>query len=203
MQPARGGREDSPVSESDLAFTCTVEVESPGRNDPFPLGNPRWFPLCLVQGNGIVILLSQHFAMSNYPGSRRGSAPPPYTFGASPSIPSPARIPHHRFPGYDHLTPPNALDRRQYGSEPVTLSYGQETRRRRGVIPPYGAGEQYDLERPSRVFSDHRPSVGSLYKPPEIRLSYSPPRYESDPPNINKFKDEDDINFNILRLSHR
>lgn len=139
--------------------------------------------------------------MSNYPGSRRGSAPPPYTFG--PSVPSPARIPHHRIPGYNHLAPPNAPDRRQYGSEPTPFSYSEGARRRRGVIPPYGTGGQDNLRRPSRVFSDHRPSVGSLYKPPEIRLSYSPPQYESDPAGIDEFKDEDDINFNILRQYNR
>ena len=144
------------------------------------------------------IPLFKHLVMSNYPGSRRGSAPPPYTFGPSPSIPSPARILHHRIPGYN-LTPPNAPDRRQYGSEPAPLSYSEGTRRRRGAIPPYGTSGQDDLERPSRVFSDHRPSVGSLYKPPETRLGYSPPLYESDPVGIDKFKDEDDINFNILR----
>ena len=139
--------------------------------------------------------------MSNYyQGSRRGSAPPPYSFGASPSMPSAARTLHHRNTGYNHPTPPNTPDRRQYGSEPTPLSYIEGSRRRRGVIPPYGTGGQNDLKRPSRVFSDHRLSVGStLYDPPGTHFSYAPPLYESDPGDINKFRDEDEINFNILR----
>ena len=137
--------------------------------------------------------------MSNYPGSRRGSAPPPYTFGASPRIPSPVRALHHQSLGYNNSTPPNTPDRRQYGSEPAPLSYSEGTRRRRGIIP-HGTGGQNDLKRPSRVFSDYRPSLGStLYDPPETYPSHSPPLYESNPGNIDKFKDEDEINFNILR----
>jgi hypothetical protein len=147
-----------------------------------------------------VILLSHHSVMSNYPGSRRGSAPPSYPFGVSPSLPSPARILHQRNPGYSHATPPNTPDHRQYGSEPVPLSFSEGTRRRRGFIPPYGTGGPNDLRRPSRVFSDHRTSVGStLYEPSETYPSHSPPLYESDPGGIDKFKDEDEINFNILR----
>ena len=138
--------------------------------------------------------------MSDYPGSRRRSAPPPYTIGVSPRIPSPARILYHQNIGYNNSAPPNTPDRRQYGSEPAPFSYSEGARRRRGVIPPYGTGGQNDLRRPSRVFSDHRPSVGStLYEPSETYLGHPPPLYESDPGDINKFKDEDEINFNILR----
>ena len=138
--------------------------------------------------------------MSNYPGSRRGSAPPPYSFGPSPSLPSPARILYHRNPGYGHTTPPNTPDPRQYGSEPTPLSYSEGTRRRRGVIPPYGTGGSNGLKRPSKVFSDHRPSVGStLYDPPEKYTGSSPPLCESHLGGVDRFKDEDDINFNILR----
>ena len=138
--------------------------------------------------------------MSNYPGSRRGSAPPPYTFGASPRIPSPVRVLHRQSPGYDYSAPPNTPHRRQYGSQPAPLSYSEGARRRRGFIPPYGTDGQNDLKRPSRVFSDHRTSVGStLYEPPETYRSSSPPLYESDPRDFDKFKDENEINFNILR----
>ena len=138
--------------------------------------------------------------MSNYPDSRRGSAPPPYSFGPFPNLPSPARVLYHRNPGYGHAAPPNTPDRRQYGSESAPLSYSEGTRRRRGVIPPYGTGGSNDLKRPSRVFSDHRPSVGStLYDPPENYPSRSPPLCQSDPGGIDKFKDEEEINFNILR----
>ena len=148
----------------------------------------------------VVILLSQHAVMSNHPGSRRGSAPPPYSSGPLPNLPSPARILYHRNHGYGHATPPTTSDRRQYGSEPTPLSYSEGTRRRRGIIPPYGTGGQNDLKRPSRVFPDHRQSVGStLYGPPETYPSHSPPLYESDPGGIDKFKDEEEINFNILR----
>ena len=189
-----GGQEGS-VSKRSAVWVAMIHSR--------PHGNPRGFPCAGEREGKLLILLSQHFVMSNYPGSRRGSAPPPYTFGASPSIPSPARILHHRNPGYNHLPPPNTPDRRQYGSEPASLSHSEGTRRRRGVIPLYGTGGQADLQRPSRVFSDYRPSLGSLYKPPETRLSYSPPQYESDPAGIDKFKDEDDINFNILRKYQR
>lgn len=138
--------------------------------------------------------------MSNYPGSRRGSAPPPYSFGPSPSLPSPARVQYRRNPGHGHATLPNTPSSRQYGHEPAPISYGEGARRRRGVIPPYGTGGSNDLKRPSRVFSDHRPSVGStLYNPSEKYTSSSPPLCESDPGGIDRFKDEDDINFNILR----
>lgn len=137
--------------------------------------------------------------MQNYPGSRRGSTPPPYSVGPSPSLPSPARILHHRSPGYGHVTPLSIPDRRQYGSGPTPLSYSDQARRRR-VIPPHGTGGSNGLKRPSRVFSDHRPSVGStLYDPPEEYTNSSPPLYESDPGGIDRFKDEDEINFNILR----
>lgn len=141
--------------------------------------------------------------MSNYPGPRRGSAPPPYSSGPSPSLPSPARLLYHRNPGYSHATPPNTPDR-QYEPELASLSYNEGTRRRRGVIPPYGTSGPNDLKRPSRVFPDHRPSVGStLYDPPERHPGYSPPLCGSDPGGIDGFKDEDDINFNILRQYHR
>lgn len=141
--------------------------------------------------------------MSNYPGPRRGSAPPPYSSGPSPSFPSPARILYHRNPGYGHDAPLNTPDRSQYGSEHAPLLYTEGARRRRGAIPPYGTGGSNNLRRPSRVFPDHRPSVGStLYDPPETRLGYSPPFHESDPGSIDKFKDEDEINFNILRQCH-
>jgi len=137
--------------------------------------------------------------MSNYPGSRRGSAPPPYSFGPSPSLPSPARILYRRNPGFGHAASPNTPDSLQYGSEPTPLSYNEGARRRRGVIPPYGTGGSNDLRRPSRVFSGHKPSVEStLCDPPEKYTSFSP-ICESDPGGIDRFKDEDDINFNILR----
>lgn len=148
----------------------------------------------------VIDLLSQHFAMFNHVGSRRGSAPPPCFYGPSPSLPSPARVPYRESPGYANATPPNTPYRRQdlFGSTP--LSYSEGTRRRRGVIPPYGVGGVNNLKRPSRVFSDHRPSVGStLYDPPEGDPTCSPPLYESDPSDIDRFKDEDEINFNILR----
>ena len=152
----------------------------------------------------VLILLSQHFVMSNYPGSRRGSAPPPYSFGPSFSLPSPARVLYHQNHGYDHAAPPNTPNRRQYETEPAPLPHNEGTRRRRGVIPPYGTGGSDDLKRPSRVFSDHRPSVGStLYNLPEKYSSHSPPLYESDPGGIHRFKDEDEINFNILRQYRR
>lgn len=54
--------------------------------------------------------------------------------------------------------------------------------------------------RPSSVFPGHRPSIGStLCDPPEKDPSHSPPLYESNPGGIDRFKDEDEINFNILR----
>ena len=56
--------------------------------------------------------------MSNYPDSRRGSA---YSFGPSPSLPSPARVQYRRNPGRGYATPPNTPDSRQYGPEPVVL----------------------------------------------------------------------------------
>ena len=68
------------------------------------------------------------------------------------------------------------------------------------MFPPYGTGGLNDLERPSIIFPGHRASVGStLYSPPEKYPSHSPPLYASDPGGIHKFKDEDEINFNILR----
>lgn len=136
--------------------------------------------------------------MFDHMDSSRGSAPPPYS-GPSPSFPSPARILYHRSPGYGPVAPPNTPHRRQYRFDSATLPYSEGTRRRRGVIPPYGAGGFNDLKPPSRVFSDHRPSVSStLYEPPEKGSGYSSPLYE-DPDGIHKFKDEDEINFNILR----
>lgn len=142
--------------------------------------------------------LFQHLDMFDHIGSSRGSVPPPY-HGSSPSFPSPARILHHRNPGYGHVAPPNTPYRRQYGSESAALPYSEGTRRRRGIIPPYGICGSNDLKRPSRVFSDHRPSVGStLFDPPEKDPSYSPPLYEGSG-GIDRFRDEDEINFNILR----
>ncbi|KAF9785823.1 hypothetical protein BJ322DRAFT_743777 [Thelephora terrestris] len=142
--------------------------------------------------------------MFNHVGSRRGSAPPPYSFGASPSLPSPARVLYHRSPGYENGTPPNTPYRRQHAFGSTPLSYSEGARRRRGVIPPYGVSGLNDLERPSRVFSDHRPSVGStLYDRPPEDPSYSPPLYKSDPSRIDGFKDEDEINFNILHERDR
>ena len=162
-------------------------------------GERKWKP----NGNLSLILLSQHLVMSNYPGSRRGSAPPPYSLGTSPSLPSPARILCHRSPGYSHAAPPNAPDRRQYESEHTSPSHSEGTRRRRGIIPPYGTGGQNNLKRPSRVFPDHHPRTGSaLYEPPEGHPSYLPHLCDSDLGGIDGFKDEDEINFNILR-QHR
>lgn len=136
--------------------------------------------------------------MFNHLGSRRGSAPPPYS-GITPSLPSPARMPYHRNPGYDQATPPNTPDRHRYGFEPALLSYSERTRRRRGGFP-HGIDGSDDLMRPSSVFPGHRPSVGStLCDPPEKDPSHSPPLYESNPGGIDRFKDEDEINFNILR----
>jgi len=149
------------------------------------------------------ILLSQHLVMSHYPGSRRGSAPPPYSLGPFPNLPSPARILYHRNPGYGHATPPNAPDHRHYESEHTSPSHSEGTRRRRGIIPPYDTGGKNDLKRPSRVFPDHRPSTGStLYEPPEKHSSHSPPLGETGLGGIDGFKDEDEINFNILRQHH-
>lgn len=153
----------------------------------------RWKEIKLV-----INLLFQHFVMFNYVGSARGSVPPPYS-GSSPSFPSAVRTQHHRSPGYGHGTPPNTPYNRQYGFESAALPYSEGTRRRRGIIPPHGMGGPNDLKRPSRVFTDDRPSVSStLFEPPEKDPSYSPPLYE-DRRGIDRFKDEDEINFNILR----
>lgn len=146
-------------------------------------------------------LPSQHSIMFDHIGSRRGSAPPPYSFGtSSPSLSSPARVLYRGSHDYGYAPPQNTPYRRQYGSESSPLSYSEGTRRRRSVIPPYGIGESSDIKRPSKVFSDHRASVGStLYDPLEKDPGYSPTLYESDPNGIGRFKDEDEINFNILR----
>lgn len=186
IHPTQTHRADRASRPSILAHVATPE-------DKFPY---------IFLGGGetlksVIDLLSQHFVMFNYIGSSRGSAPLPYT-GLSPSFPSPARILYQRNPGYHHGTPPNTPHHRQHGFESTTLPYGEGTRRRRGVIPPYGTGPN-NLKRPSRVFSDHRSSVCStLFDPPEKDPSYSPPLYE-DPGGIDRFKDEDEINFNILR----
>jgi hypothetical protein len=172
--------------------TTPVHVATSWVSSPILAGGEKWE---LVVG-----LLSQHSVMFNHIGSRRGSAPPPYSSGPSLSLPSPARRLYHRNHVHGHAAPPNTPDHRQYEFEPGPPSHSEGARHRRGAIPPYGIGGSNDLKRPSKVFPDHRPSVGStFYDPPGKDPSYSPPLDESHPGGIDRFKDEDEINFNILR----
>jgi hypothetical protein len=147
----------------------------------------------------VVCLLSQRFIMFNNIGSRRGSAPPPYT-GPSSRLSSPAQALYRGNPGYGDPTP-DALDRHpRHAFESTPLSFSEGTKRRRGVIPPDGVGGSNDLRRPSKVFPGHRQSVGSTaYNSSEKDPDCSPPLYGPDISGIDKFKDEAEINFNILR----